>query len=256
MPTPRAAAAACAASSPSSRRVRSSIEPPSSKTLISETPGRASDGGGAAWVGREHGRTLLDVVVRERAAVLQLLAREDQALLVGRDALLVLDLRLDVLDRVRGLDLQGDRLAWLGLRLGLGLGLGPSQGDRLAWRGWAARWAAAGEAAVEARCGHSEGSENTTRDSLDLWRVVVGGGRRTSARARAGAARGTPWEEAWGRREGGRTPVRVLTKICMAEARARTDLRGEEWATRWRRAGGGGRVGEHGDLPAPARTVL
>jgi hypothetical protein len=35
---------------------------------------------------------LLDVVVGQRAAVLQLLAREDQALLVRRDALLVLDL--------------------------------------------------------------------------------------------------------------------------------------------------------------------
>ena len=38
-------------------------------------------------------RLLLDVVVRERAAVLKLLAREDQALLVRRDALLVLDLK-------------------------------------------------------------------------------------------------------------------------------------------------------------------
>merc|ERR1719198_195434 len=35
------------------------------------------------------GRLLLDVVVREGAAVLELLAGEDQALLVGRDALLV-----------------------------------------------------------------------------------------------------------------------------------------------------------------------
>jgi len=35
---------------------------------------------------------LLDVVVRERAAVLELLAGEDEALLVGRDPLLVLDL--------------------------------------------------------------------------------------------------------------------------------------------------------------------
>ena len=34
--------------------------------------------------------TLLDVVVCQRAAVLQLLARKDEALLVGRDALLVL----------------------------------------------------------------------------------------------------------------------------------------------------------------------
>jgi len=36
-------------------------------------------------------RLLLDVVVRERAAVLELLARKDEALLVGRDALLVLE---------------------------------------------------------------------------------------------------------------------------------------------------------------------
>ena len=46
-------------------------------------------------------RLLLDVVVRESAAVLELLAREDEALLVRRDALLVLDLRLDVVDGVR-----------------------------------------------------------------------------------------------------------------------------------------------------------
>eukprot|EP00966_Prymnesium_polylepis_P078326 1815972-Prymnesium_polylepis.3 len=43
-------------------------------------------------------RLLLDVVVRERAAVLQLLAREDDTLLVGRDALLVLDLGLHVVN--------------------------------------------------------------------------------------------------------------------------------------------------------------
>ena len=56
-------------------------------------------------------RLLLDVVVRQGAPVLQLLAREDQTLLVGRDALLVLDLGLDVLNRVRGLNLQGDGLS-------------------------------------------------------------------------------------------------------------------------------------------------
>ena len=39
-------------------------------------------------------RLLLDVIVGQSAAVLELLAREDQALLVRRDALLVLDLRL------------------------------------------------------------------------------------------------------------------------------------------------------------------
>merc|ERR1719231_544602 len=54
---------------------------------------------------------LLNVVVRERAAILKLLARKDQALLVRRDALLVLDLGLDVLNRVRRLHLQGDGLS-------------------------------------------------------------------------------------------------------------------------------------------------
>merc|ERR1719482_1970259 len=46
-----------------------------------------------------------------RAAVLELLAREDEALLVGRDALLVLDLGLDVVDRVGGLHVERDGLA-------------------------------------------------------------------------------------------------------------------------------------------------
>jgi len=61
------------------------------------------------------GRLLLDVVVRQGAAVLELLAREDQALLVRRDALLVLDLRLDVVDGVAALHLQRDGLARQGL---------------------------------------------------------------------------------------------------------------------------------------------
>ena len=56
-------------------------------------------------------RLLLDVVVAERAAVLELLAREDQALLVRRDALLVLDFLFDVVDGVRRLDVQRDGLA-------------------------------------------------------------------------------------------------------------------------------------------------
>jgi hypothetical protein len=46
------------------------------------------------------GRLLLDVVVGEGSAVLELLAGEDQALLVGGDALLVLDLALDHIDGV------------------------------------------------------------------------------------------------------------------------------------------------------------
>ena len=56
------------------------------------------------------GRLLLDVVVRESAAVLKLLASEDEALLIGRDAFLVLDLGLDVVDGVRRLDLKDDHL--------------------------------------------------------------------------------------------------------------------------------------------------
>ena len=46
-------------------------------------------------------RLLLDVVVAESAAVLELLAGEDQALLVWWDSLLVLDLGLDIVDGVR-----------------------------------------------------------------------------------------------------------------------------------------------------------
>jgi hypothetical protein len=53
-------------------------------------------------------RFLLDVVIGERATILELLASENEALLVGRDALLVLDLGLDVVNAVRGLDLEGD----------------------------------------------------------------------------------------------------------------------------------------------------
>ena len=60
-------------------------------------------------------RLLLNVIVGERAVVLELLARKDQALLVRRDALLVLDLGLDVLDRVGRLDVERDRLAREGL---------------------------------------------------------------------------------------------------------------------------------------------
>ena len=56
-------------------------------------------------------RLLLDVVVSQRAALLELLASEDQALLIWGNALLVLDLGLDVLDGVRRLDFEGNGLA-------------------------------------------------------------------------------------------------------------------------------------------------
>src|SRR4051812_6667514 len=52
------------------------------------------------------GRLLLDVVVRQGASILQLLAGENQALLVRWDALLVLDFSLDILDRIGGLHLK------------------------------------------------------------------------------------------------------------------------------------------------------
>ena len=54
---------------------------------------------------------LLDVVVREGAAILELLSSEDESLLIGWDALLVLDLGLDVLDGVGLLDVESDGLA-------------------------------------------------------------------------------------------------------------------------------------------------
>ena len=60
-------------------------------------------------------RLLLDVVVRESAAILQLLTGKDKTLLIGGDALLILDLGLDVVNGVRGLDIEGDGLAGQGL---------------------------------------------------------------------------------------------------------------------------------------------
>lgn len=57
------------------------------------------------------GGLLLDIVVRESAAILKLLASEDQTLLIRGNSLLVLDLALDIVDGVRGLDLKGDGLA-------------------------------------------------------------------------------------------------------------------------------------------------
>merc|ERR1712072_347275 len=56
------------------------------------------------------GGLLLDVVVLKGTAILELLAREDETLLVGGDALLVLDLGLDGLNGVCALNLEGDGL--------------------------------------------------------------------------------------------------------------------------------------------------
>ena len=61
------------------------------------------------------GGLLLDVIVGEGAAVLELLAGEDQTLLVGGDALFVLNFLLHVVDGVAGLNIQCDGLSSEGL---------------------------------------------------------------------------------------------------------------------------------------------
>ena len=58
---------------------------------------------------------LLDVVIRKSTTILQLLSSENETLLVRRDALLILNLRLDVVNGVGRLHLEGDRLAGQGL---------------------------------------------------------------------------------------------------------------------------------------------
>src|SRR5258708_7596406 len=61
------------------------------------------------------GRLLLDVIVRKSPTVFELLASKDEALLVRRNAFLVLDLRLDIVNSVGGLDFERDGLARQGL---------------------------------------------------------------------------------------------------------------------------------------------
>jgi len=58
---------------------------------------------------------LLDVVVGEGSAVLELLTSEDESLLIWWDSLLVLDLGLDVFNGVSWLDIKGDGLTSQGL---------------------------------------------------------------------------------------------------------------------------------------------
>ena len=57
------------------------------------------------------GALLLDVVVGQGTTILKLLARKNQPLLIGGNALLILDLRLNIVDSIRGLNLEGDGLA-------------------------------------------------------------------------------------------------------------------------------------------------
>ena len=57
------------------------------------------------------GGLLLDVIIRESATILKLLAGENQALLVRGNTLLVLDFGLNIIDGIRGFDFKGDGLA-------------------------------------------------------------------------------------------------------------------------------------------------
>jgi len=57
------------------------------------------------------GGFLLDVVVGKGATVLELLAGEDQTLLDWGNSFLVLNLALDVVDGIAGLDLKSDGLS-------------------------------------------------------------------------------------------------------------------------------------------------
>jgi len=56
------------------------------------------------------GGLLLDVVIAQSSSIFQLLSSKDKSLLVRWDTFLVLDLGLDVVDGVTGLNLKGDRL--------------------------------------------------------------------------------------------------------------------------------------------------
>ena len=61
------------------------------------------------------GRLLLNIVIGEGTAVLELLTGEDQTLLIRGNTLLVLDLLLDIVNAIRGLNLESDGLTRKGL---------------------------------------------------------------------------------------------------------------------------------------------
>merc|ERR1719210_2701253 len=60
-------------------------------------------------------RLLLNVIIRQSSAIFELLSGKDKTLLLWRNSFLILDLRLDVRDRVVRLDIQGNRLSREGL---------------------------------------------------------------------------------------------------------------------------------------------
>jgi len=54
---------------------------------------------------------LLDVVITQGTSVLQLLTSKDETLLIRGDSFLILNLSLHVVDGVRRLNIQGNRLS-------------------------------------------------------------------------------------------------------------------------------------------------
>ena len=60
-------------------------------------------------------RFLLDIVITQSSAVLQLLSGKNQTLLIRRNSFLVLNLGLDIVDSVTWLDVQSDGLSREGL---------------------------------------------------------------------------------------------------------------------------------------------
>jgi len=56
-------------------------------------------------------RFLLNVVIAQRATILKLLSGKDEALLIGRDSFFVLDLGLDVVNRIGRFDIQRNGLS-------------------------------------------------------------------------------------------------------------------------------------------------
>jgi hypothetical protein len=88
--------------------------------LSGESSERGLNGDGTSATTSEsedqvEGGLLLNVVVRESSAILELFSSEDESLLIGRDTFLVLDLGLDVFNGVGGLDIQSNRLTCKGL---------------------------------------------------------------------------------------------------------------------------------------------
>ena len=59
-------------------------------------------------------RLLLDVVIRKGTAILELLTSKDKTLLIRRNSFLILDLGLDVVNRVGRLHVQGNGLSGKG----------------------------------------------------------------------------------------------------------------------------------------------